>query len=73
MIGTVEAIVDENGRVRLLEDVKLPAARRALVTILEDRAGNEISETALSSGPSFAKDWDHPEEDEAGSHFQQAQ
>ena len=30
MIRTIEAIVDERGRVRLLEDVTLPAARRAL-------------------------------------------
>ncbi len=36
MVRTVEAIVDKEGRVRLLEAVHLPAARRALVTILED-------------------------------------
>lgn len=33
---TVEAIIDENGRVELLESVRLPQARRALLTILED-------------------------------------
>lgn len=33
MIRTIEAIVDEHGRVRLLEKVRLPEARRALVTI----------------------------------------
>jgi len=32
MVRTIEAIVDEHGRVRLLEDVTLPEARRALVT-----------------------------------------
>src|SRR5437867_2062170 len=36
MIQTLEAVIDEHGTVRLLEDVHLPAARRALVTILED-------------------------------------
>ncbi len=36
MIQTLEAVIDENGRVRLLEDVRLPKARRALLTILDD-------------------------------------
>ena len=31
MIQTVEAVVDKEGRVRLLEKVRLPEARRALV------------------------------------------
>lgn len=33
---TLEAVIDENGRVRLLENVRLPQARRALLTILDD-------------------------------------
>jgi hypothetical protein len=36
MIRTVEAIIDEDGQVRLLEEVRLPGARRAFVTILEE-------------------------------------
>ena len=36
MIQTLEAVIDENGRVRLLENVRLPKARRALLTILDD-------------------------------------
>ncbi len=36
MMRTVEAIVEEQGAGRLLEDVDLPGARRALVTILEE-------------------------------------
>jgi hypothetical protein len=36
MIRTVEAVVDARGNVRLLEEVKLPGARRALVTIPDD-------------------------------------
>ena len=36
MIRTVEATIDEQGNVRLLEPVKLGSTRRALVTILED-------------------------------------
>lgn len=69
MLRTVEAVVDENGRVRLLEDIKLPAAHRALVTILEGPPENEIGETALLSEQSLAKDWNRLEEDEAWSHL----
>lgn len=32
MIRTVGAVIDEHGEVRLMETVRLPAARRALVT-----------------------------------------
>lgn len=70
MIQTVEAVVDEHGQVRLLEEVKLPGARRALVTILEESPGNEASETAWLSEQSLAEDWNRPEEDEAWSHLQ---
>ncbi|HEX5883530.1 MAG TPA: hypothetical protein VFY67_03195 [Pyrinomonadaceae bacterium] len=65
MIQTVEAVIDENGRVQLLEDVRLPEARRALVTILEEEPATEVSETALLSEQSLAEDWNRPEEDEA--------
>ena len=33
---TLEAVIDENGRVQLLENIRLPQARRALLTILDD-------------------------------------
>jgi hypothetical protein len=46
MIRTVEAIIDEKGRVSLLEPVRPSTARRALVTILEEEP---IAETALLS------------------------
>ena len=70
MLRTVEAVIDENGTVRLLEAVQLTATRRALVTILEDTPDTGISETALLSEQALAKDWDQPEEDEAWSHLQ---
>ena len=38
MIKTVEAVIDERGRVNLLEPIHLPVVRRALVTILEEKA-----------------------------------
>lgn len=36
MVHTFEAIIDENGAVELLDPIKLPARRRAFVTVLED-------------------------------------
>ena len=70
MFRTVEAIIDEQGNVRLLESVHLSAARRALVTILEQEPVDIVSETALLSEPALAEDWNRPEEDAAWSHLQ---
>jgi hypothetical protein len=44
----------------------LPKSRRVLITILD-----EIANTALLSEPALAKDWERPEEDEAGLHLAQ--
>jgi hypothetical protein len=68
MNRTIEAVIDENGNVRLLEAVNLPGARRALVTILEDAPVSD--ETALLSEAALGEDWNRPEEDEAWSHLQ---
>ena len=73
MIRTVEAVIDERGTVRLLEEVQLSTARRALVTILEDDPTNGHSETALLSEAALAEDWNRPEEDAAWAHLQQPQ
>ncbi len=72
MLRTFEAVVDEEGNVRLLESVQLPTARRALVVVLDEQPALSVSETALLSEPSLAEDWSRPEEDEAWSHLQQA-
>ncbi len=69
MIQTVEAVVDEDGRVHLLEEIKLAGARRALVTILEEEPSEGAIETALLSEQALAEDWNRPEEDEAWSHL----
>ncbi len=72
MIRTVEAVIDEQGNVRLLEPVQVPAARRALVLILEDQPAADVNETALLSERALAEDWNRPEEDAAWSHLQLA-
>ena len=70
MIKTVEAIIDEQGNVRLLERVRPEGARRALVTILEESPSEGVAESALLSEPALAEDWNRPEEDEAWSYLQ---
>lgn len=71
MIQTVEAVVDADGRVRLLGPLTVPGPRRALVTVLEEPAAVP-GETALLSEAALAVDWDRPEEDAAWSHLQPA-
>ena len=73
MIQTLEAVIDEHGTVRLLEGIHLSAARRALVTILDDEPITHATETALLSEAALAEDWNRPEEDAAWAHLQQAQ
>jgi hypothetical protein len=72
MLRTVEAVIDEHGSIHLRETVHLPAARRALVTILEDEPAVGIPETALLSESALAEDWNRPEEDAAWSHLRPA-
>jgi len=65
MLQTIEAVIDEQGDVRLLEPIHLPARRRAFVIILEYEPVISIPETALLSEPALAEDWNRPEEDKA--------
>ena len=70
MRQTIEATIDEQGNVRLLQPLKLSKPRRAYVTILADE--RDIPETALLSEAALAGDWDRPEEDAAWSHLHPA-
>jgi hypothetical protein len=70
MIQTLEAVIDENGSVRLLESVRLPKARRALLTILDDepqqiKDKNWSSNQALSDAldNAYANDTDEEEKE----------
>ena len=74
MLKTIEAIIDKNGTVRLLETIQLTKPRRALVTILDEETTEDRSNlSALLSEKALAVDWNKPEEDEAWAHLQQAQ
>jgi len=72
MMQTVQAVINKNGKVRLLENVQISKPRRALVTILDEEVFDEIPNiTALLSEQALATDWNRPEEDEAWAHLQQ--
>ena len=49
MLQTVEAIIDANGHVSLLENVKIDRKRRALVTILDEEANQVVEKTIVGS------------------------
>ena len=72
MIRTIEAMIDKDGTIRLLETVPLGTARRALVTILDEDPAVCPNETALLSEAALAADWNRPEEDAAWLYLQQA-
>jgi hypothetical protein len=71
MFRTVEAIIDKEGVVRLLEPIALASETRALVTILEPGTEPHRDETAILSEAALS-DWNRPEEDEAWAYLQQA-
>ena len=71
MKRTVEAIIDEQGRIRLVEPVRIKGVHRALVTIL-DEPPVEIDETTRLSEQALGEDWLREEEDEAWAHLQSA-
>ncbi len=68
MLQTIEATIDEQGNVRLLQPIQLSKPRCAYVMILADE--QDISDTALLSEAALAKDWNRSEEDAAWSHLQ---
>ncbi|MFZ5911229.1 MAG: hypothetical protein ACOYYU_14550 [Chloroflexota bacterium] len=71
MLTTVEAVIDKQGNVKILQPVPLRGARRALVVVLDEPALS-VAETALLSEVALAEDWMRPEEDEAWSYLKQA-
>jgi len=69
MKQTVDAIIDENGHVRLVEPVRIKGVHRALVTVL-DEPPEQIDEVTQLTEKSLAEDWLNAEEDEAWAHLQ---
>ena len=67
MLRTIEATLDEDGRLHFREEVELRGTHRVLVTLLDESG---VDETSLLSEPALAEDWLKPEEDEAWAHLQ---
>ena len=68
VLRSIEVTVEKNGTVRLPKKLKLPAQRRAILTILDEPT--LVAETALLSEAALAQDWDRPEEDKAWAYLQ---
>ena len=67
-LRSIEATIEKDGTVRLHKKVRLPASRRAILTILDEPA--LVAATALLIEPALAEDWNRPEEDEAWAYLQ---
>ncbi len=67
MLKVVEATVETDGRIHLLESLHVGRSCRAIVTILEEP---DVPETALLSQKTLAHDWERSEEDAAWAHLQ---
>ena len=73
MLRTIEATIDADGNVRLLEPVRLDQWVRALVTILEPLDADleaEMPSPAELSEQALAADWLRTDEDAAWAHLQ---
>ncbi len=71
MLKTVEAVLEKDGRLSLLETVDIGHARRVLVTFLDDTTPIETTpETLLLSEKALGEDWNKDEEDDAWKHLQ---
>ena len=49
MLQTIEAVIDEKGRLRILEPIELPKMRRVIITILNEEPSEETVNFALRS------------------------
>ena len=71
MLQTIEAVIDEKGTIKILENIKLTGKRRVIITILNEEPSEDEINLALLSEASLATDWLRPEEDKAWSHLAQ--
>lgn len=69
MLHTVEAVLEADGSVRLLEEVEITGPRRVLVTIL-DEPGEDALDSTLRLSEAALDDWNRPEEEEAWRYLQ---
>jgi hypothetical protein len=70
MLQTVEAVIERDGQVRLLEPLNLPESRRAIVTVLPEPADEAGAGAAALLSEAALADWSREEEDAAWAHLQ---
>lgn len=70
MPQTVEAVVTPSGRVQLLEPLALCETRRALVTVLDEKADAVVLDPSLLLSEGALSDWNREEEDAAWAYLQ---
>lgn len=68
---TVEAMINEQGHIRLAQPLRADSVRRALVTILDEPPREAQATTTLQIDA--LSDWLRPEEDTAWAHLQTTQ
>jgi hypothetical protein len=64
-------MIDQQGRLQLLEPIELPPLRRIFIAVLEEEPALSARETAILSEAALGVDWLTPEEDVAWSHLAQ--
>lgn len=47
MLQTIEAIIDQDRTLRVLEPIQLPKSRRVLITIFEEEPSSEMANDPL--------------------------
>ena len=72
MLPSIEAIVEKDGRIRLLERIQVREGTHAIVTFLPEQDEVVVNDTAILS-ESALSDWNRPEEDEAWAYLQKGQ
>jgi hypothetical protein len=66
----VEATINKEGAIVLLQPIELSASRRAIVVILDDESDVRAPMMAVLNEAALAADWNRPEEDAAWSYLQ---
>jgi hypothetical protein len=65
---TIEAVINEEGQIQLLETIEKGRRRRAIVVVFDDP--DVVSEETAVLSEKALRDWNRPEEDSAWSHLQ---
>ena len=71
MLQSIEAIIDQDGKIQVPGQIALPRLRRVIITVLDDESPDDEANLALLDDAVLARDWECSEEDEAWSHLDQ--